>query len=156
MLHRGPSPASVPATLPVTEATSLNESKPEKKNLPSLSVRFAIGPPAPAAPSRTPGSVSPVCAIARMELHASATTNTSTFARLLSRGECAGLTPFDQTLENVVRWRFIVVFSCRATAASRMDQRTRTNGPWGDRFFELGEPRVCNLNAATRSRAIRA
>src|SRR5258706_6652691 len=56
-LKRGPNPASVPGTLPVTDATSLNESSPALKNFASLVVKPAIAPPAPAAPLRGPGSV---------------------------------------------------------------------------------------------------
>src|SRR6476620_8329335 len=56
-LNRGPKPSSVFGIVPLTDETSLNASKPVAKNFPSISDNPVIGPPAPAAPVRTPGSV---------------------------------------------------------------------------------------------------
>src|SRR5579863_6759834 len=52
-LKRGPSPLLAP---PVTTSTSANRARPSVKKALSSVVRPGSGPPAPAAPGRTPGS----------------------------------------------------------------------------------------------------
>src|SRR5579863_3976974 len=55
-LKRGPSPLLLP---PATTSISANLARPSLKNALSSAVRLGKGPPAPAAPARTPGSVGP-------------------------------------------------------------------------------------------------
>src|SRR5262245_41658256 len=131
MLNRGPSPASVPGPLPVTEDTSVNESRPESKNLASFVVSPLIWPPAPAAPPRGPGST---CALTALDSNAYVSTRrTISYSFLFGRAftsRCRAYS-FGRALTHVACLRRMVIllrggaFVIASELSARRDYQTR-------------------------------